>query len=88
MNTRASFHADQLCPHTNENLTQQQVALMIVSMVCPCRNEISHIDTFLLDCAHQQADEFELEIIVADGESTTALRKRSQRGDSGCREER
>ena len=42
---------------------------MIVSVVSPCRNEIGKIDTFLRGVAHQQADEFELEIIVADGES-------------------
>jgi glycosyltransferase involved in cell wall biosynthesis len=43
---------------------------MIVSVVCPCRNEIGNIDTFLCGLAHQQADDFELEVIVADGEST------------------
>lgn len=43
---------------------------MIVSVVCPCRNEIGNIDRFLRGLAHQHVDEFELEVIVADGEST------------------
>ena len=42
---------------------------MIVSIVCPCRNEVGHIDTFLRALAHQQATEFDVEILVADGES-------------------
>jgi len=43
--------------------------LMIVSIVCPCRNEVGHIDTFLRAVTQQHATEFDLEILVADGES-------------------
>jgi glycosyltransferase involved in cell wall biosynthesis len=42
---------------------------MIVSVICPCRNEVGHIDTFLRAVTRQQATEFDLEILVADGES-------------------
>ena len=44
-------------------------SLMIVSVVCPCRNEIDHIDAFLRTLSQQQTSGFDLEIIVADGES-------------------
>lgn len=40
---------------------------MLVSVVCPCRNEASHIDTFLQDLSHQEAGGFDLEFLVADG---------------------
>jgi succinoglycan biosynthesis protein ExoA len=43
--------------------------LMIVSIVCPCRNEVSHIDIFLRGLMHQQAGAFDLEFLVADGAS-------------------
>lgn len=42
---------------------------MIVSIVSPCRNEISQVDRFLRTVTQQQATGFELEILVADGES-------------------
>ena len=42
---------------------------MIVSIVSPCRNEISQVDRFLRTVTQQQAAGFELEILVADGES-------------------
>jgi glycosyltransferase involved in cell wall biosynthesis len=45
------------------------VALMIVSIISPCRNEVDHVDAFLRGASHQEANEFELEIIVADGGS-------------------
>ena len=60
---------------------------MIVSIVCPCRNEIRNINAFLREIAHQQATEFRLEIIVADGQSNdgtaevlAAWRAREPRG--------
>src|SRR6476659_5180594 len=43
---------------------------MLVSVVCPCRNEIGNIHSFLRELARQEATEFELEVIVADGESS------------------
>ena len=42
---------------------------MLVSIICPCRNEVGHIDAFLRATARQKATEFDLEILVADGES-------------------
>ena len=42
---------------------------MIVSIVCPCRNEVGHIDRFLRALRQQKATEFDLEILIADGES-------------------
>ncbi len=42
---------------------------MIVTVVCPCRNEVSHIDRFLRALTQQKATEFDLDILVADGES-------------------
>ena len=42
---------------------------MLVSIICPCRNEVGHIDAFLHAVARQKATEFDLEILVADGES-------------------
>jgi glycosyltransferase involved in cell wall biosynthesis len=42
---------------------------MLVSIICPCRNEIGHIDAFLHAVTQQKATEFDLEILVADGES-------------------
>ena len=42
---------------------------MLVSIICPCRNEVGHIDTFLHAVARQKVTELDLEILVADGES-------------------
>ena len=42
---------------------------MIVSVICPCRNEIGYVDAFLCALGYQQTHGFELEVIVADGES-------------------
>jgi succinoglycan biosynthesis protein ExoA len=42
---------------------------MIVSIVCPCRNEVSHVDGFLRDVTKQHACDFDLEILIADGQS-------------------
>lgn len=42
---------------------------MIVSIICPCRNEVGHIDSFLSALRQQKTTEFDLEIFVADGES-------------------
>ena len=43
---------------------------MIVSVICPCRNEIGNIESFLSALGQQKTTEFDLEIFIADGEST------------------
>ena len=42
---------------------------MLVSIICPCRNEIGYIDAFLHNVMQQKVVEFDLEILVANGES-------------------
>src|SRR5262245_27950926 len=42
---------------------------MIVSIICPCRNEVCHIDRFLDDVTKQHAGDLDLEILIADGQS-------------------
>jgi succinoglycan biosynthesis protein ExoA len=48
---------------------------MLVSIICPCRNEVGNIDAFLQAVARQKATEFNLEILVADGESDDGTAK-------------
>src|SRR5262249_15521425 len=43
--------------------------LMIVSIICPCRDEWRHIDTFLRAVTQQKTAEFDLEILLAEGGS-------------------
>jgi glycosyltransferase involved in cell wall biosynthesis len=42
---------------------------MLVSIIGPCRNEIGYIDAFLHSVARQKLAEFDVEILIADGES-------------------
>src|SRR5260221_10001147 len=42
---------------------------MIVTIVSPCRNEVGHVDWFIRALGQQKSTEFDLEILVADGES-------------------
>ena len=42
---------------------------MLVSVICPCRNEEDYIDDFVSSLRAQQSDGFDLEFLIADGQS-------------------
>lgn len=59
---------------------------MIVSVIVPCRNEVSYISQFVDSLLQQRIDGFELEILIAEGDSddgtTELLTKLAQKYSS------
>jgi glycosyltransferase involved in cell wall biosynthesis len=49
---------------------------MIVSIISPCRNEAGHIDAYVGAVLAQQCRGFELEVVIADGQSDDGTREK------------
>lgn len=49
---------------------------MLVSIISPCRNEAGHIDAYVEAVLAQQCDGFELEVVIADGQSDDGTRQK------------
>jgi len=48
---------------------------LIVSVIVPCRNERDYIAEFLVNVLQQRVENFELEVVVADGQSDDGTRE-------------
>ena len=47
----------------------------LVTIVVPCRNEVSHIENFINDVLRQELFGVDMEIIIADGASQDGTRE-------------